>query len=199
MGMPDDVGIVDTMIGFPHDGHGGRLRLHHPPDQGHASPRRSSSSRPSTCSRTCPRRSCRGPVDPVAVTLGRDGPLGRRAGPHRRGRARRHRGRGARGATPTGSSPRCRSTPTTAWTGIRAMVAGLRDLGHPGRRGLPVGHLPPGGHQRQEDVPDLRQVRGAGHPRLLLRRACPGPGSGTPPRTSSSSTRSCSTSPTWSS
>ena len=59
--------------------------------------------------------------------------------------------------------------------GIRQLVREYETYGVRAVGVLPGRHLPPGGDQRQEDVPDLRQVRGARHPRSSAAPACPGP------------------------
>ena len=68
MAVPQGIGIIDTMIGFPH-GDIKRRTSSSPSRRRTASRRTSSSSRPSTCSRTCRRRSCATSDDPIEVTL----------------------------------------------------------------------------------------------------------------------------------
>ena len=60
--------------------------------------------------------------------------------------------------------------PNDGMEGIRPARRPVRDVRGPGRGRVPGRHVPAGADQRQEDVPDLRQVRGAGHPDLLLCR-----------------------------
>ena len=74
MTMPSDVAVIDTMIGFPH----GDMKATYKfiTDQTEdRSPRRTSSSRPSTCSRTCPTRPA-GRRRPDRADPRRDGPWG---------------------------------------------------------------------------------------------------------------------------
>ena len=88
-------------------------------------------------------------------------------------------------STPTGSSPASNVDPNRAWRrsarstryadGVRPQVACARS-----RAGL----IPAGRDQRQEDVPDLRQVRGARRPDLRRPWACPARASRSRRRTS---------------
>ena len=95
--------------------------------------------------------------------------------------------------------PSSNADPNEGMKGIAQLVREYETYGVRAVGAFPSGHLPPGGHQRQEDVPDLRQVRGAGDPHLLLRRRPRPPPQVRAASASSSSTRSCSTSPTSSS
>jgi len=58
MVMPQGIGAIDTMLGFPHRDMKEVYRFI-PVRRGTPSPRRNSTSRSSTCSRTFPRRLCR--------------------------------------------------------------------------------------------------------------------------------------------
>ena len=58
---------------------------------------------------------------------------------------------------------------------VRKIVRAARALRHQGAHRVPVGAVSAGADQRQEVLPDLREVRGARHPDLRLRAACPGP------------------------
>ena len=185
---------------LPAPGHEGDLRASSPGRRRTASRRRTSSSRSSTCSRTCPRRSSTS----TATTRSRSRSArwtswGIEKGLIGVGDRERRRASSRSSATPTGSSPPVNADPNEGMDGIREIVRRLREVRHPRRRLLPVGHVPAGRDQRQEDVPDLRQVRGARHPDLLLRRRARARASRWRRSTSSSSTRSCTTSPSSSS
>ena len=87
--------------------------------------RRTASSRPSTCSRTCP-TDLDGDADPVAVVLERDGPLRHREGDARRRlrRAAATAARARRRSTPTASSARYEVDPNRGMDGVRDLVQG---------------------------------------------------------------------------
>ena len=69
MSFPTDIGIIDTMIGFPHADMAETYAFITPADPGSRVQGRCSSSRRSTCSRTCPRRNSRHTDDPIGTTL----------------------------------------------------------------------------------------------------------------------------------
>ena len=168
MGMPKDVGVVDTMVGLPPPRHEGGLPVHHPADQGHRV--QGAVRLPGGVHVQGRHRQGGGGVrGPGRGDPPGDGPVGDRAGPDRRGRSGRHRRPGPP-APPGPVHPLLLGRPQRRDAGHRAAGPGVRDLRRSGGRRLPGRHLPPGAHQRQEDVPALRQVRGAGHPHLLLRR-----------------------------
>ena len=100
-----------------------------------------------------------------------------------------HRGGGAASATPTGSSPRANADPNDGMEGIARLVREYETFGVRAVGVFPAGTFPQVPDQRQEDVPDLRQVRRAGDPGLLLRRRSRARASRRPASTSSSSTR----------
>ena len=143
MAMPTDVGIIDTMIGFPHEDMKETLRVHHPADQGLGSRRTSSSSRSSTCSRTsptgAPRR--RGP-DRRHARARWTGGASSAASSASGATARRAR---AASSTPTASSPSTSVDPNDGMDGIRqhrAATTRRTDIRAVGM--LPGRHLPAG-------------------------------------------------------
>ncbi len=194
MTMPSDVAVIDTMIGFPR-GDMRELRLHHGGRPRTGSPRRTSSSRPSTCSRTCPTRPATAASTRSGSPCGEMDKLGHREGPRRRatptghGRAARELSRplhrlGARG-------PQRRH-------GRRARHrASCHESGASGPSAFPAGTFPQVPINDKQMYPGLRQVRRAGHRRVRVRRHPRARGCRCVPSTSSSSTRSASTSPSW--
>ena len=180
---------------LPARGHEGALQVHHPTRPRTRSPRRTSSSPSSTCSRTSPTRSCHDVDDPIAVTLDRWTAGASSKGLVGVGGEPTARASSPSSATPTASSPRATPTRTRASTASKRDPPAQGRVGHPRRRHVPVGHVPAGRHQRPADVPDLRHVRRARHRRSSAAPACPGRGCRWRRSGSSSSTRSCTTSP----
>ena len=112
--------------------------------------------------------------DPVEMLLAEDGPARHHAG-DRHGRRRTNGRARAASATPTASSRASASTRTRAWTRSARSTAYARRVRPQVRVGaFPAGPLPAGRAQRQEDVPDLREVHRARHP-VLLDAGVPGP------------------------
>ena len=171
MAGPVGLPVIDTMIGFPHEG--GAVRLHPQADEGPRS-----------------KEDFEFPVeymfkdvpkglptdDPVALMLQRDGPVRHREGDDRRRRRLRRSWRSS--ATPTASSRPARSSdPNEGMDAVPRIATRVRAVRHPRDVGVPGRYLPAGADQRQEDVPDLREVRRARHPDLRLRRRARAAGS----------------------
>ena len=103
-------------------------------------------------------------------------------------------------STPTASSRRANVDPNEGMDAVRKLDHAVKEHGVQGGALLGHGPHPAGAAQRQEDVPDLREVRGARHPDLRRTRACPGRASAYRTRsTSASSTRCAGSSPSSSS
>ena len=176
MAMPTDVGIIDTMIGFPHEdmkelyefitradegpGVEGGLRV---PGRVHVQGRA--------------RQGARADVDdPIAVTLARDGPVGHREGRRSASATTAAPASWRSSATPTGSSPSVERRPQrghgrpSARSSQAYETCGIRAVSM-----FPPGTFPQVADQRQEDVPDLRQVRASSASRCSCCAGVPGP------------------------
>ena len=181
MAIPAGIGVIDTLIGFPH----GDMK------EAYAFITRQTKDRQSTeefafpveyMFKQVPEKDMLDIDDPVAVTLAEMDRWGIERGLIGVARAMEWR-RTPSSATRTGSSPPPAATPTRGWRGS-ASWSGCTRPRDSSRGRFPGRYLPAGGDQRQEDVPDLRQVRGAGHPDLLHGRS---PGSALEVRRSSTS------------
>ena len=74
--------------------------------------------------------------------------------------------------------------PNRGMEAVRELEAAVKELGVKAATAFPAGLTPAGADQRQEVLSDLREVRGARHPDLRVRRACPGRGCRSRRRTS---------------
>ena len=83
MGMPDDVGIIDTMIGFPHQDMKEVYRFITRQTKDTES-KEDFEFPVEYMFKDVPEKDLPDSGDPIAVTLPRDGPVGHREGPHRR-------------------------------------------------------------------------------------------------------------------
>ena len=188
--MPSGIGAVDLMIGFPQGGRGQDLRLPARRPRGPTTPAPRSSP-PATCSRTFPTGSTRATtgspspsreMDTWGVAVGMVGvgadttarALKEHPGPVRRqhrDRPQRHHRRGP-------PHPR--------------RQGGAR---HQGRHHLPCRVQPAGAGERPPLLPDLPDLHRPRHPDRVERRRSPARASRRPARTSCTSTRSATTSP----
>ena len=197
MTMPTDIGIIDLMLDIPSGDQSEWYEFMQA--RSSARSRRTTSSRRSTCSATCP--TPRSATTRSRSVLKLDGPLRHREGDDRRrlrGRAGRQAQRRGR-TTPTASSARSASTPTRGMAGVRDLVKAYETLGIKSAIAFPAGYLPAGADQRQEVLPDLRQVHRARHPDRAAPPASAAPGCRRRARTRCSSTRCAGSSPSSSS
>ena len=169
MAMPTDVGIIDTMIGFPHED----MKAVYEFITAQTKDRESKEDFEFPVEymfKEVPEKDYRDVDDPIAVTLHEMDRWGIEKGLDRRRRRRRRRRAALKRHPDRFIASRPAPTRTRAWTASARSCASYETYGIARRRHVPGGHVPAGRHQRQEDVPDLRQVRGARHPGLLLRR-----------------------------
>ena len=173
MSMPTDVGAIDTMIGFPHKDMKAVYRFI--TDQTKDKQSKEEFAFPAEYMfKDVPEKGLTDSDDPIAVTLremdlwGIDKGLIGVGDPAGQGEEAIRR-------YPDRFIPSLSVDPNDGMDGVRAMTPRLREVGHPRRQRLPGRNLSPSGDQRQEDVPDLCQMRGARHPHLLLRRGTRSP------------------------
>ena len=167
MAMPTDVGIIDTMIGFPHKDM----------KEVYAFITRQTKDRESKedfafpveyMFKQVPEKEYLDVDDPISVTLHEMDHWGIEKGVIGVGDAggvgelalKRH---------PDRFIPQTGADPNEGMEAIRKIVRALRDVRRALREHVPGRHVPAGRDQRQEDVSDLREVRGARHPHVLLR------------------------------
>ena len=192
MAMPENIGIVDTMIGFPHRDMKEVYRF---------ITRQTKDAESQDVFdfpveymfKDVPEKGLEGSADPIAVTLREMDLYGVEMGMIGVGDLE---GVGAKALAqhPDRFIPSTSIDPNQGMRGIERLVSEYETYGVRAAT-VPRRNVPAGRDQRQEDVSGVRQVRRAGHPDLLLRRHPRPPGCSSPASTSSSSTRSCSTSP----
>ena len=167
VGMPAEIGIVDTMIGFPHRDMKEAYRFITRQTKD-AESKEQFAFPVEYMFKDVPEDS-RASDDPIGVTLREMDLWGIERGMIGVGDAE---GLGVKALAqhPDRFIASSSADPNEGMEGIAPARAGVRDLRHPRRERLPGRDLPAGADQRQEDVPPLRQVRRARHPDLLLRR-----------------------------
>ena len=163
------VGVIDTMIGFPtpREEQAKHVRLH-PQADARRRERRNGSSPRSTCSRAC--RTTTSVDDPVEMLVRRWTSTASRKALTGIGRPRATPNDALRALPRPVLRRRAASTRTRAWTRCARSTRAVKEHGAKARALLGHGPHPAGAAERQEDVPDLRQVRGARHPDLRVRR-----------------------------
>ena len=165
MAFPTDVPVIDTMIGFPTSGTS-QYDFIRKQTQGQGVEGRFEFPAAVHVQARPQRDAHRG--RPGERDVGRDGPLQH---PGRPGRLLGSRlAAGAQGVPRPVRRVDQLGRPEPGDGEPAADRAGARAVGHPRGDRLPVRVVPAGRDQRQEDVPDLCQVRGARPADLLLRR-----------------------------
>ena len=170
MPMPTDIGVIDLMIGFP-EPTAATLRL---PARQPARPRVARRVRVPRAVHVQERAEGRGAVRPGDGPARADGQVRHRAGHDRRRRRARSRRAsktpsGRSRSIPTASSGACEVDPNRGMDAVRDLHARGRGARREGGDRVPVRAQPAGADQRQEVLPDLRQVHRARHPDLRVR------------------------------
>ena len=196
MTMPTDVGIIDLMLGIPEGSKKDWYGFLKPACMDEES---KDDEFPAQYMFKDVPQDIDAEADPVAVVLGEMDHFGieRRWSASSFEREHLDRGRVERAPRPLLRLLRA-STPTGAWQGVRDLVKAYETLGIKAATAFPAGMTPAGADQRQEVLPDLRQVHRARHPDLRHHRR-PGPRVPMPARRPSSSTRCAGSSPSSSS
>ena len=187
LGMPENVGIVDTMISFPNRDMKEVYRFITRQTKDRESQEKFAFPA-EYMFKDVPERSLEGAEDPIGVTLREMDLWGIERGMIGVGDPD---GAGAEALKkhPDRFIPSSSIDPNDGMKGIKRLVSQYETFGVQGGGRVPGGNVPAGAHQRQEDVPDLRQVRGAGHTTLLLCRSPRAAARRPPASMSSSSTK----------
>ena len=169
MGMPKNIGVIDLMMGIPTPEPPRQYDFLRPLFRDKESHDAVRVPRASTCSRTCPKTEA--PRRLRHVHARQDGPLRHRAAHDRRVARRARPAQRALKEHPDRFIPSVRRRPEHGHgRRARPRARRTRRFGIKAVSAFPCRLRPAGADQRQALLPDLRQVRRARHPDLLLRR-----------------------------